>query len=360
MSIIMAYIVRNLCVKSANSSFAPKTSVVFFGSDHFSLIILSKIQEYVGSLVRSLNVVTTERKRRKLRSGPIVDHCVQSNLEHYIWTNDTISCDIFRNRSFDIGILASFGHMIPKTVIDSFNYGIINIHASLLPKWKGPAPLFHTILNGDHIAGVSFISIVPYRYDCGFIHRTLQTQIDPELIDVIQLRDKLGNLASTAIEDLLVNFKSIKHLENQRNENQVTSTELYAPKIRSQNLYVNWLSSSVEQVYRQYRAFYSVFTLKTMMNGKIVGLRSMINPSLTAACNARDADGDPIISVPGTPLFSPYFGALGIRCKNGWALFRNVDCKHPMSAFDFARGYLNRSRPRWVFDSVDNKLNIAM
>lgn len=69
----------------------------------------------------------------------------------------------------DIGIIASFGHMIPSTVIDRFNYGMMVMHPSLLPKYRGSCPLQHAILNNESETGVTIIEISKDKFDAGSI-----------------------------------------------------------------------------------------------------------------------------------------------------------------------------------------------
>lgn len=64
-----------------------------------------------------------------------------------------------------LGVILSYGYMIPTTTIQKFKEGMIVVHPSLLPKYRGGAPIFHTILNGDKESGVSYINISPDRFD---------------------------------------------------------------------------------------------------------------------------------------------------------------------------------------------------
>jgi len=64
---------------------------------------------------------------------------------------------------FDVGVVASFGHMLPKRLIQAFPNGILNVHASLLPRWRGASPVTHAIMAGDSNTGVSIMEIAPHR-----------------------------------------------------------------------------------------------------------------------------------------------------------------------------------------------------
>ncbi len=71
--------------------------------------------------------------------------------------------------NIDFGIVISFGYFIPKRILSCFPRGIVNLHPSLLPKYRGAAPILHTLVNGDRIGGVSIIELHPERFDAGRI-----------------------------------------------------------------------------------------------------------------------------------------------------------------------------------------------
>ena len=69
--------------------------------------------------------------------------------------------------------------MIPNKIIDAFEDGMLVVHPSLLPKYRGGAPIFHAIANGDTMSGVSFIEIAKGKYDYGNILKKDTTYLDP-------------------------------------------------------------------------------------------------------------------------------------------------------------------------------------
>lgn len=124
--------------------------IVFFGSGYYVIPIVERLYEYGLALV-----VTTESKNGKLskfcKANNIECKSVSSfseNLKSYIL-----------NLKPKVAVLASFGAIIPKDVIELFPQGILNIHPSLLPKYKGPSPVQYTILNGDKITGTTVIKL---------------------------------------------------------------------------------------------------------------------------------------------------------------------------------------------------------
>jgi methionyl-tRNA formyltransferase len=71
--------------------------------------------------------------------------------------------------SYDLGVVVSFGYFIPKRIIDAFQQGAINVHPSLLPRFRGASPIQHAIMHGDIETGVSIIELHPHQFDAGRI-----------------------------------------------------------------------------------------------------------------------------------------------------------------------------------------------
>ncbi|KAG0423876.1 hypothetical protein HPB47_000367 [Ixodes persulcatus] len=112
--------------------------------------------------------------RYKFKS-PVRDYAAQESLPFNEWP-----CSIPRD-TFDLGVVVSFGHMIPAADIEACKYGMINVHPSLLPRWRGAAPLVHTLLAGDTTSGVSVITVAPKRFDTGKIVAQQEVSVPPRV-----------------------------------------------------------------------------------------------------------------------------------------------------------------------------------
>lgn len=73
------------------------------------------------------------------------------------------------DKSYDLGVVVSFGYFIPPHIISSFKYGAVNVHPSLLPKYRGAAPIQHAIMYGDEETGVSIQELDDREFDAGRI-----------------------------------------------------------------------------------------------------------------------------------------------------------------------------------------------
>ncbi|XP_045929992.1 methionyl-tRNA formyltransferase, mitochondrial [Micropterus dolomieu] len=140
------------------SSAGPPWRLLFFGSDHFaveSLKLLTSSRSSRDGVVESLEVVTLSGE------VPVKRFAQQNHLPVHSWPPDNV------DGQFDVGVVVSFGCLLPERLINKFPHGILNVHPSLLPRWRGPAPVFHTIIHGDTVTGVTIMQIRPHRFDVG-------------------------------------------------------------------------------------------------------------------------------------------------------------------------------------------------
>lgn len=126
-----------------------KQKIIFFGTGDYTLSVIQSLKKFQLALV-----VTTEahgKVEKYARSQNIP--CIVSHLDN--------SEDVARIKELrpTIGVLASFGAIVPQHVIDLFPNGILNVHPSLLPKYKGPSPIQSAILAGDDKTGVTIIKL---------------------------------------------------------------------------------------------------------------------------------------------------------------------------------------------------------
>lgn len=144
--------------------------VVFFGASRFVIPILEVLRKnYNLSLV-----FTTERTG----SDPVSKYCKNHAIPCMAiaqFNNETI--EQLRRRSAPLAVLSYFGLILPKRVLSVFELGIINIHPSLLSKYRGPTPVQTAILNGDKKTGVTIIKL-----DEKVDHGPILTQVEEEIL----------------------------------------------------------------------------------------------------------------------------------------------------------------------------------
>ncbi len=182
--------------------------------------------------------------------------------------------------SIDVGVVADFNFMIPEVVFSKPKFGIINIHFSLLPKYRGASPVQHAILNGDKVTGVTF-QLVDKGMDTGnIIYQFEYIMQGVETTDV--LYEALFIQSAKILPTVLNSYVNNDLTPMPQNNNDATYcyslTNQKSTYIYKDDAKINWESMSVDQIERMIRAFYpwpiAWTTLKDMEAAKIIKLRN--------------------------------------------------------------------------------------
>lgn len=141
--------------------------ILFFGTEDFSAISLRALVESGFDVVG----VVTKPDSRKGRGQKLIEPEVKTIATSHgipVWQPTSLSeiADDIRALQPIAGVLVSYGKIIPQSIIDLFEPGIINVHPSLLPKYRGPSPIESTIINGDSETGVTIMQLSA-RMDAG-------------------------------------------------------------------------------------------------------------------------------------------------------------------------------------------------
>ena len=225
-----------------------------------------------------------------------------------------------RSLAPDISVVVAYGHLLPQSVIDLPPLGTLNIHASLLPRWRGAAPIQAAVLAGDAEYGVSIMRMVK-RMDAGNVILQAPTPIlDDETYGELQLR--LSELGALAIVEALTLLSLGPTNETVQDETLVT----YAPKVEREQAQVDWSrdARAVACTVRAYDPRPGAFTVQRGLDVKLFGVRV-----------APDAHGD-----PGTVLAIDESGML-VACGTGGGVrigYVHPSGKRRLAALDWAQG----------------------
>ena len=215
--------------------------VVFMGTPEFSVPILETIAKssyevccvYTQAPKKSnrgqkVNNSPTQRSAEKLKI--IVRNPKKFNTEEEFY--------FFKKLNPDIVIVVAYGQLITKKFLSIPKEGFINIHASLLPKWRGAAPMQRSIINSDTETGISIMKIVE-DLDAGPILKKIKIKIN-ESTTTEELSKNLSRISSESIIDILDDIfnKKLKFIE--QNHAQAT----YAKKIKKKESEINWRESA--------------------------------------------------------------------------------------------------------------------
>lgn len=172
-----------------------------------------------------------------------------------------------RKMDADIFIVVAYGKILPKKVIDLPELKTVNVHFSLLPKYRGAAPIQYTLLNGESVTGTTLF-VLDERMDTGPVLSQKEMAVE-ENDDYHTLSEKLSKLSITALIETLPAYQQGVLLPYPQNESNATYTRL----ISKDDGMVNWRNSS-DQIYNQHRAFKNWPGIWTTWNGetlKIIG-----------------------------------------------------------------------------------------
>lgn len=168
---------------------------VFYGTPEFALAVLGEL-ERVGRLPAAVVCQPDRPKGRgRKREAPPVKVWAHDRGLPVIQPAKQRDPDYLQRLSDlapDLALVAAFGQILTKRVLSIPRLGFINVHPSLVPRYRGSAPLQWTLINGDAQAGVSILKVVP-EVDAGEVLAAEQVEVDPDE-DAVQLGARLGAL----------------------------------------------------------------------------------------------------------------------------------------------------------------------
>ena len=176
------------------------------------------------------------KRGQKINKSPIQGISETLNLEYRTppILNNEEEYNFLKSLDANLAIVVAYGQIIPKKFLSLTKTGFINIHASLLPKWRGAAPIQRSIMNLDHETGISIMRITE-KLDTGPVCNNYKIQLN-ENLNALEISEKLSNLAA---EKILDNVDDI--LEDKANfveQDHLNAT--YASKIQKTEGQINW------------------------------------------------------------------------------------------------------------------------
>ena len=211
--------------------------IVFMGTPEFSLPTLEALIENKFNVVSVYTQPPTKSKRgQKINASPIEEFSKKNkiNFKNPINLNSDEELKIFKELSPDIVVVVAYGQIISKNFLNIAKFGFINIHASLLPKWRGAAPIQRAIMNGDKKIGVSIMKIEE-KLDSGPVLASKEIELGQNAT-----HGEIEKTLSVMGANLLV--ENLKRLErgNSKFIGQVHSEATYAKKIDKGETKINW------------------------------------------------------------------------------------------------------------------------
>ena len=182
--------------------------VIFMGTPDFAVQILKKLVEDQWNVVAVYTQPDKPKNRgMKLISTPVKEYALTKNIPVFqpISCKDEVVIEEIRAMQPDVIVVAAYGMLLPQALLDIPKVAIINVHSSILPQYRGAAPINWAILNGDKMTGVS-IQYMVQELDAGDILLAKETAIDPEE-DAAQLYERLAIMGGEAASEALTRLR---------------------------------------------------------------------------------------------------------------------------------------------------------
>ena len=268
--------------------------LVFMGTPMFAVPILKSLYQNGYNISYVYTQPPQKSKRgQKINKSPIQGISETLNLEYRTppVLNNEEEYNFLNSLDADLAIVVAYGQIIPKKFLNLTKKGFINIHASLLPKWRGAAPIQRSIMNLDQEIGISIMRIAE-KLDTGPVCNNYKIQLN-ENLNALEISEKLSSLAA---EKILDNVDDI--LDGKANFiEQDHSNATYASKIQKTEGQINW-DENAEKIIGKINGLYPSPGAFFMFNGERYKIlkaqvgRAQGNPGLVLSDNLEIACGN--------------------------------------------------------------------
>ena len=208
--------------------------IVFMGTPEFSVPALEGLIQNKFNVIKVYTQPPQKSKRgQKINNSPIAETSIKNKIDilNPYKLNTEEEFKIFKELHPDIVLVVAYGQIIPKNYLAIPKFGFINIHASLLPRWRGAAPIQRAIMNRDKTIGVSIMKIEE-KLDSGPVLLSEKIELDKN-----DTHGEVEKKLSIMGANLLI--KSLK-LDNFKFTDQKHSDATYAKKISKNETKINW------------------------------------------------------------------------------------------------------------------------
>ena len=247
-------------------------------------------------------------------------------LEHHIPVyqptsmKDGEALKIFHEIQPDVGVVIAYGKILPKDILDAPQFGCINVHASLLPKYRGAAPIQWSVMDGESKTGVTTMQM-DVGLDTGDMLMKCETAIDPDET-AGELHDRLSEMGA----ELIVRTLDALQKGELKPQKQDDSLSCYAKMLTKELCAVDWSRSALE-IHNQIRGLAPWPVATTILEGK----KLKLHRSALSGMEVPEAKCGEIISLE----------PLTVKCGTGAIELLEIQAegKKRMSAGDYLRGH---------------------
>ena len=226
-----------------------KLNIIYMGTPDFSVPALDELNKNYNILAVVTQPDKEVGRKRQLKASPVKEYAINNNIKVFQPSKIRVDYKDILSLNPDIIITCAYGQIIPKEVLNYPKYGCVNIHASLLPKLRGGAPIHKAIINGYGETGIT-IMYMDEKMDSGDIIYQEKVKIE-ENDNAGTLFDKLSVLGSKMIIKVLPDIINGTNKRIKQNENEIT----YAYNITREEEHILF-NKSTRDVYNHIRGLY--------------------------------------------------------------------------------------------------------
>lgn len=298
--------------------------LVFFGTPAFAVPALAALQASAHTLVG----VVTQPDRRRGRGQHVAPEAVKRAAEGYglpVLQPDSMKDAAFlsalEHLAADLGVVVAYGRILPARVLCAPRLGLINVHASILPRWRGAAPVHRAVLAGDEKTGVTIMRVVP-PLDAGPALLTAETGIAPN-----ETSEELSNRLAAMGADLIVRAVDALAAGAVPEMAQDERLATYAPRLERRESRVDW-ARPARTIHNQIRGLQPWPMAGALLGDRrVFFVRSEVGPEA------------PADAVPGT-IVSVTADALVVAARPGTVLITEIqpEGRRPMTTRAFLGG----------------------
>jgi len=217
--------------------------IIYMGTPEISAKTFESLIKSGWNFIALISQVDKEVGRKKiLTDTPTKVIAKKYNIPVYQKEKIRLDYEFVKELKPDLILTFAYGQIIPQGLLDIPKYGCLNLHGSLLPKYRGAAPIQRAIMNGDSITGITLMEMID-KMDAGRMYAKEVVKIDSE-DNYTSLINKLSEAATKIVNDNLLNYFDNKLIGEIQNEKEVT----FANKITSEEEHISFNLTAKEQI----------------------------------------------------------------------------------------------------------------
>ena len=254
--------------------------VVFFGTPQFAVPSLERLVHSAHDVVGVVTQPDRPRGRgQKVTDAPVKMTAVQHGLPVFqpARLRDPEVTETLTRWAPELGVVAAYGKILPESVLNLPRFGMINVHASLLPRYRGAAPVQRAVIDGMPETGVTIMRMVLALDAGGMFAKVTRPIGSDETSDIVE-RD-LAHLGASLLLDVIDDLAAGRAVE----ESQDDSLSTYASKITKEEGLIDWTLAAAD-IHNRVRGLYPWPHAFSYLNGeRLIVMRSHVAPEPTSA-----------------------------------------------------------------------------